>query len=52
LHLLDVDTSLEIYNDSETMFKFRFRFRFIRIVARKLKITKFTANKNIKIEYN
>ena len=33
-------------------FRFRFRFRFIRIVARRLKITKFTANKNIKIEYN
>ena len=31
-----------------------FRFRFIRIVARRLKITKFTTNrkKNIKIEYN
>ena len=31
---------------------FRFRFRFIRIVARRLKITKFTSNKNSKIEYN
>ena len=28
-----------------TFFRFRFRFRFIRIVARRLKITKFTANK-------
>ena len=33
-------------------FRFRVRFRFTRIVARRLKITKFTANKNIKIEYN
>jgi len=28
-----------------TRVRFRFRFRFIRIVARRLKITKFTANK-------
>jgi len=33
--------------------QFRFRFRFNRIVARRLKITKFTANrKNVKVKHN
>jgi len=37
----------------KSFFRFRFRFTFNRIVARRLKITQFTANrKNIKIEYN
>ena len=37
----------------QNCFKYRFSFRFIRIVARRLKITKFTANrKSIQIEYN